>query len=272
MNSQQPTQQDTVNLQKNQPSTSADQMTEANSEMKTVATVKIGPVEVAAFKDMQQMLELVIKPDASVFAGSAIAINPEKILTAMKNPQIEAVINQADIRYADGIGVVTVMRKRLGKAVQRIPGCEFWQQLMQRAATYQVPVFIVGATPEINKQTAAKLKLQQVNLVGTVDGYFKDEAALIASIQQSGARIVSVAMGSPKQELLIQRIAKQHPDCFYMGVGGTYDVFTGNVKRAPALWCKLNLEWAYRLLSQPSRIGRQLGLLRYVWWYLRGKI
>src|SRR5690606_719963 len=142
-----PIQQDTVNLEKNQPSPPTDQITEANRDMKTVATVKIGPVEVAAFKDMQQMLEQVVKPDTSVFTGSAIAINPEKILTAMKNPQIEAVINQADIRYADGIGVVKVMRKRLGKAVQRIPGCEFWQQLMQRAATYQVPVFIVGATP-----------------------------------------------------------------------------------------------------------------------------
>lgn len=237
-----------------------------------IATVKIGPVQVAAFKDMQQMLELVIKPDGRVFAGSAIAINPEKVLTAMKNPQIEAVIKQADLRYADGIGVVKIMRRRLGKKVQRIPGCEFWQQLMLRAASHQVPVFIVGASAEVNKQAAAKLTQQHVNLVGAVDGYFQDEAALIAKIVQSGAKIVSVAMGSPKQELLIQRIAKVHPDCFYMGVGGTYDVFTGNVKRAPALWCKLNLEWAYRLLAQPSRIGRQLGLVRYVWWYFRGKI
>ncbi|MGI5310040.1 WecB/TagA/CpsF family glycosyltransferase [Rheinheimera sp. WS51] len=243
-----------------------------NNEAINLETVKIGPVQVAAFNDMQHMLELVIKPDATVFAGSAIAINPEKILTAMQNPEIEAVINQADLRYADGIGVVKVMRKRLGKQVQRIPGCEFWQQLMLRAAQYQVPVFIVGAKPEVNQQTATKLKQQQVNLVGAIDGYFKDEAALTASIKQSGAKIVSVAMGSPKQELLIQRLAKAHPNCFYMGVGGTYDVFTGNVKRAPALWCKLNLEWAYRLLLQPSRIGRQLGLLRYIWWYWRGKI
>ena len=79
-------------------------------------------------------------------------------------------------------------------------------------------------------------------------------------------------MGSPRQELLIQRLRQAHPNCFYMGVGGTYDVYTGNVKRAPALWCKLNLEWAYRLALQPSRIGRQLGLLRYLWWYWTGKV
>ncbi|WP_166841010.1 WecB/TagA/CpsF family glycosyltransferase [Rheinheimera pleomorphica] len=237
-----------------------------------IAEVSVGPVQVSAFADMTQLLKFIVKDDGSVYAGSAIAINPEKVLTAMRSADIADVIRAADIRYADGIGVVKVMRKRLNSKVQRIPGCELWQQLMLRAAQYQVPVFIVGAKPEVNLQTADKLRGQQVNLVGAVDGYFTDEAALIAQIKQSGARIVSVAMGSPKQELLIQRIRAQHPECFYMGVGGTYDVFTGNVKRAPALWCKLNLEWAYRLLSQPSRIGRQLGLLRYLWWYWTGKI
>lgn len=237
-----------------------------------IAQVNVGSIAVSAFADMQQLLEFIIKADGSVYAGSAIAINPEKVLTAMRDSKIAAVIAQADIRYADGIGVVKVMRSRLKKRVNRIPGCELWQQLMQRAAAFEVPVFIVGAKPAVNQQTADKLRSQKVNLVGAVDGYFNDEAALIAQIKQSGARIVSVAMGSPKQELLIQRIRAQHPDCFYMGVGGTYDVFTGNVKRAPALWCRLNLEWAYRLLSQPSRLGRQLGLLRYVWWYWTGKI
>ena len=237
-----------------------------------ICQVRVGPVPVAAFNDMQQLLQFILPDDGNVFAGSAIAINPEKVLTAMRDSQIAAVIQQADIRYADGIGVVKVMRRRLGYKVQRIPGCELWQQLMLRCARLQTPVFIVGARPEVNRQTANKLMTQKVNLVGAVDGYFTDEAALIAQIKQSGARIVSVAMGSPKQELLIQRIRAQHPECFYMGVGGTYDVFTGNVKRAPPLWCKLNLEWAYRLLSQPSRIGRQLGLARYVWWYWTGKI
>lgn len=248
-------------------------MNQAVAELQQpIAEVKIGPVQVSAFADMQQLMEFIIRPDGSVYAGSAIAINPEKVLTAMRSPDIEAVINAADIRYADGIGVVKVMRKRLKQNVQRIPGCELWQQLVKRAAQFKVPVFIVGAKPEVNQQTAAKLRAEQVNLVGAVDGYFKDEAELIAQIKQSGARFVSIAMGSPKQELLIQRIRAQHPNCFYMGVGGTYDVYTGNVKRAPELWCKLNLEWAYRLLSQPSRIGRQLGLLRYLWWYWTGKI
>lgn len=237
-----------------------------------IREVAIGPVKVSAFRDMEQLLTFIINEQGHVFAGSAIAINPEKVLTAMRDEQINAVIQQADIRYADGIGVVKVMRSRLGQPVQRIPGCELWQELMKRAARFQVPVFIIGARPEVLQQTREKLLSQGVTVVGAVDGYFKDEAALIEQIRASGARIISVAMGSPRQELLIQRIRQHYPDCYYMGVGGTYDVFTGNVKRAPDLWCRLNLEWAYRLLSQPSRIGRQLGLLKYLWWYWTGKI
>lgn len=237
-----------------------------------VAEVGIGPVQVSAFTDMAQLLAFILRADGSVFHGSAIAINPEKILTAMENPAILEVIQQADIRYADGIGVVKVMRKRLRRHVERIPGCELWQELMVRAATYQTPVYLIGAKPEVLAATKQKLLAQGVNVVGTTDGYFKDEAALINAVKQSGARFVSIAMGSPKQELLIKRVQAQHPECFYMGVGGTYDVFTGNVKRAPELWCKLNLEWAYRLVSQPSRFWRQLRLLRYVWWYFTGKI
>lgn len=237
-----------------------------------IAEVGIGPVQVSAFANMAQLLSYIIRADGSVYAGSAIAINPEKILTALENPQVLAVIQQADLRYADGIGVVKVMQKRLQRPVERIPGCELWQALMVRAAEYQVPVYLVGAKPEVLTQTRDKLQQLGVPVVGATDGYFKDEAQLLQAIKASGARFVSVAMGSPKQELLIQRIRAVHPDCFYMGVGGTYDVFTGNVKRAPALWCKLNLEWAYRLLAQPSRIGRQLRLFRYLWWVLIGKI
>lgn len=242
------------------------------NELQQIPQVAIGPVAVSAFRDMTQLLAFVMRDDGSVFAGSAIAINPEKILSAIENSDILQVIQQADIRYADGIGAVKVMRRRLGRRVERIPGCELWQELMTRAANYHVPVYLVGAKPNVLADTRDKLVLQGVTVVGATDGYFKDEAALIAAIKESGARFVSVAMGSPKQELLIKRIQAAHPNCFYMGVGGTYDVFTGNVKRAPAVWCKLNLEWAYRLLSQPSRIGRQLRLVKYLWWYFTGKI
>jgi UDP-N-acetyl-D-mannosaminouronate:lipid I N-acetyl-D-mannosaminouronosyltransferase len=234
--------------------------------------VPVGGIGVMAFSNMAELVNYVIQDDGTVFCGSAIAMNPEKVIAASKNPELMAILNKADIRYADGMGVVKVMRRKLGRRVERIPGCELWQALMAKAAQTKTPVFLVGAKPQVMAETVAKLTAMGVNVVDSQDGYFKDENELIHRIAQSGARIVTVAMGSPKQELFIGKCQQQLPDAYYMGVGGTYDVFTGHVQRAPALWCKLHLEWAYRLLSQPSRIGRQTNLLTYAWLFLTNKL
>lgn len=234
--------------------------------------VNVGGIDVMAFRDMQQLVEFIVRDDGSVFAGSAIAINPEKVMKAQEDASIRDMLNDAEIRYADGMGVVKAMQKKLGQPVQRVPGCETWEAIMYRAAAKQVPVFLIGAKPEVLAQTQAKLTSAGVQVVGCQDGYFKDEDALIAQVKASGAKIVTVAMGSPRQEKFIQKAKPQLPGCYFMGVGGTYDVFTGHVKRAPEIWCKLNLEWAYRLIDQPSRIKRQWSLVEYLWLYLRGKL
>lgn len=234
--------------------------------------VNVGGLDVMAFASMDQLARFIVRDDGSVFAGSAIAINPEKVMKARSDVQLRDLLNAAELRYADGMGVVRVMRKKLQKPVERVPGCETWEAIMQRSVASQVPVFLVGARPEVLAQTVHKLKSIGVNVVGSQDGYFQDEQALINQIKATGARIITVAMGSPKQELWIAKAKQQIPDAYFMGVGGTYDVFTGHVKRAPALWCKLNLEWAYRLLSQPSRVGRQLVLVEYLWLYLTNRL
>lgn len=104
--------------------------------------------------------------------------------------------------------------------------------------------------------------------------YFRaeDRQALFERIRASGAKIVTVAMGSPRQEILMRDCREVYAHALYMGVGGTYDVFTGYVKRAPGIWQRLGLEWLYRLLSQPSRVTRQLRLLRYLSWHYRGNL
>jgi UDP-N-acetyl-D-mannosaminouronate:lipid I N-acetyl-D-mannosaminouronosyltransferase len=234
--------------------------------------VNVGGIDVMAFASMQQLVEFIIPDDGAVFAGSAIAINPEKVMKAQQDPALRQMLNNAELRYADGMGVVKAMQKKLGRPVQRVPGCETWEAIMYRSAARQVPVFLIGAKPEVLAQTKAKLQAAGVNVVGTQDGYFKDAEALIATVKASGAKIVTVAMGSPKQELFIEQAKQQINDAYFMGVGGTYDVFTGHVKRAPDLWCRLNLEWAYRLIDQPSRIKRQWNLVEYLWLYLRGKL
>ncbi len=96
--------------------------------------VQVGGIGVMAFGNMAELVNYVIQDDGTVFSGSAIAMNPEKVIAASKNPELMAILNKADIRYADGMGVVKVMRRKLGRKVERIPGCELWQALMAKAA------------------------------------------------------------------------------------------------------------------------------------------
>ena len=133
----------------------------------------------------------------------------------------------------------------------------------------------VGGKPEVLAQSDSWLRQRwQVNIVGSQDGYFTPEQrqALFERIRDSGAKIVTVAMGSPRQEIFMRDCRRLYPHALYMGVGGTYDVFTGHVHRAPKFWQDLGLEWFYRLLLQPSRIKRQFRLLRYLRWHYSGKL
>ncbi|WPU22923.1 lipopolysaccharide N-acetylmannosaminouronosyltransferase [Cedecea neteri] len=227
------------------------------------------------WRDMQHALDY-LYAGGNLRQGTLVAINAEKILTAEDDEQIRGLITAAEYKYADGISVVRSIRKKFpGAVVNRVAGADLWEALMQRAGQEDIPVFLVGGKPEVLAQTEAKLRqLWQVNIVGSQDGYFTDEQrpALFERIRESGAAIVTVAMGSPRQEILMQACREVYPQALYMGVGGTYDVFTGHVKRAPKVWQNFGLEWLYRLLSQPTRIKRQLRLLRYLRWHWTNKL
>lgn len=245
-----------------------------NKEL-VIPTYNIRGFDISGFKDMPEMLGYLCQA-GSVKTGALVAINAEKILTAETNSQLAELLGEAEFKYADGISIVKGMRKKYpGAVVSRIAGADLWEELMKTAGAQNIPVFLVGGKPSTLQQTIEKLQSQwQVNIVDHQDGYFKEsvQAQLIERIAQSGAKIVTVAMGSPKQELFIRACKAHYPDALYMGVGGTYDVFTGQVKRAPKVWQNMGLEWLYRLLSQPSRIRRQLKLLRYVYYYYSGKL
>ncbi|QIR15103.1 WecB/TagA/CpsF family glycosyltransferase [Shewanella aestuarii] len=194
----------------------------------------------------------------------AIAMNPEKVIASIEDKGLEQTLNDADILYADGVGVTKVLSRKLAQKVARIPGCELWEALMKTAGAKKLPVFILGGSDAVNQETCSKLKAQyDVVIAGAHNGYFDDEQAIIRNMIESGAQIVTVALGSPKQELLIKKAKAAGCNAFFMGVGGTYDVFTGNVQRAPAGFRRLGLEWLFRLLKQPSRVFRQQRLVKY---------
>ena len=232
-------------------------------------------LQLIGWRDMPHALDYLFG-DGALREGTLVAINAEKMLAVEDNPEVRALIEAAEFKYADGISVVRSLRKKYPQAqVSRVAGADLWEALMQRAGAEGTPVFLVGGKPEVLAQTASSLRQRwQVNIVGSQDGYFAPEQrqALFERIRDSGAKIVTVAMGSPRQEIFMRDCRRLYPHALYMGVGGTYDVFTGHVHRAPKFWQDLGLEWFYRLLLQPSRIKRQFRLLRYLRWHYSGKL
>lgn len=236
--------------------------------------VIIRGIELQAVKNLEIFANFLMN-EQGIQQGSLIAINAEKVINAEKNPQLRQVIDDAEFNYADGISIVQSIKKKYPDIeIERIAGADLWEVLMQKAGELNIPVFLVGSTVENLKLVETKLAKWNVNIVGSHHGYFnmEDESSLITQIKQSRAKFVSVAMGTPKQELFIQKAYSDYPQALYMGVGGTFDVFTGKTKRAPKIWQKLGLEWLYRLLRQPTRWQRQLNLLKYAYYYVTNQL
>lgn len=237
--------------------------------------VNIRDIELLAVKNQQEFVRFLLGSE-KIQQGKLIALNAEKIITAENHPEIRTLLEQAEFKYADGISIVLSIKKKYPQyaALERIAGADLWEALMQQAGKLGTAVFLIGAKNETLNDVKRKLVQWNVNIVGTQDGYFneKEETILIERIKKSGAKLVTVAMGSPKQEKFMTKAQQIYPDCLYMGVGGTYDVFTGRVKRAPKIWQNLGLEWLYRLLSQPTRWRRQINLLRYAYYYVTNKL
>jgi UDP-N-acetyl-D-mannosaminouronate:lipid I N-acetyl-D-mannosaminouronosyltransferase len=193
-----------------------------------------------------------------------VAVNAEKILHATDHSR--NIINR-NLGYPDGIGAVWALQKKGFKETIKIPGCELWLDII--AHTYKDKTFyLVGGKQQVVEETVEKLKkeFKSINILNYRNGYIKtenDKNELIKDIKTLKPDIIFVAMGSPKQELLMEEMQKSH-QATYQGLGGSFDVYTGHVDRAPQWFVKYNFEWAYRLLRQPSRIKRQIHLLRFL--------
>ncbi|WP_291970703.1 lipopolysaccharide N-acetylmannosaminouronosyltransferase [Candidatus Symbiopectobacterium sp.] len=241
----------------------------------SVPLYRIRNIPLHGFADQAACLAYLFA-EGEVKTGTLVAINAEKVLAAEQDKPLWDLIAEAEYKYADGISIVRAIRRKYPQAqVTRVAGADLWEALMQKAGAEGTPVFLLGGKPAILHQTEEKLRTQwQVNTVGSQDGYFPPEQRdeVFERVRASGARIVTVAMGSPRQEILMRDCRRCHPQALYMGAGGTYDVFTGHVKRAPLAWQRMGLEWFYRLLSQPSRITRQIKLLKFLAYYFSGRL
>ena len=196
--------------------------------------------------------------------GILVAINAEKILHA--TDQTRDIINR-NIGYSDGIGAVMALKKHGCTDAVKIPGCVLWLKIVEKLVPQGKSFYLVGGKQEVIEKTITRLKedFKGIQIVGYRNGYIKtdkEKQDLIADIVDKKPDVVFVAMGSPKQELLMEEMNKRHR-AIYQGLGGSFDVYTGHVERAPKWWVEHNLEFAYRLVKQPSRIKRQIHLVRF---------
>lgn len=195
--------------------------------------------------------------------GILVAVNAEKIMNA--DDRLRAIIND-NIGYCDGAGAVKGLKRKGAKRVARIPGCELWLKIIERHHK-DGRFYFVGSTDEVVSGVVEKLRreFEGIDIVGWRNGFIADQEqreALIADIEAKAPDYVFVAMGSPRQEYLMAEMQQRHA-AVYQGLGGSFDLYMGNFKRAPRLLQRMGCEWVWRFVAQPTRIKRVGTYLRF---------
>lgn len=190
------------------------------------------------------------------------------VVYAQRDERYRDVINRCALSLCDTVGLLAVARARGAKLRERVTGVELIEHLCARAVKDGISLYLLGGAFGIAEQAANRLRGRYPGLpiVGTHDGYFRDDEspAIAASIRASGAQLLFAGLGFPRQEFWLARYLRDTGCGAGIGVGGSFDVVSGNVRRAPDRWRKAHLEWLYRLVTEPRRWRRQLALPQFV--------
>ena len=190
--------------------------------------------------------------------------NPEIVMEACKDKELMMILEDADLVVPDGIGVVWASRYAEERLKERVAGYDLTQNLFAKLANTQETFYFFGGAPGVSAKAAHLMqeKYSGLQIVGGHNGYFDEaeERKIIADIQKKKPSVLLVGLGAPKQEKWIYENRRLLDVKLCIGVGGSFDVMAGNVKRAPKVFRKLGLEWFYRLITQPSRWRRMLKL------------
>ena len=192
--------------------------------------------------------------------------NPEIVMAAKKGAALRSALGQADLVLADGVGVTKAAAMLKTPLKARVPGIDFATAVIARLAERGGSVYLFGARPGVAEAAAARLAKAYPGLpiAGTSDGYFTDDGPIIEKINASSPDFLMVCLGSPKQERWMSENAGRLSCGLMAGLGGSLDVLAGNVQRAPESWRKLGLEWLYRVIKEPKRLGRVARLPLFV--------
>lgn len=189
--------------------------------------------------------------------SQVITINPEMFQTADNDSSFANIVREAEMVIPDGIGI-KIGLKLTGKNVARIPGIDFAKKLLKEAALSNIPVAIIGSKEEVITKAIENLQneISGLNIVYYHNGYFDNDEEIYSELKNHSPKLILIAMGSPRQEKFIYEAKKKLNPALMVGIGGSLDVWSGYVKRAPKIYQVLGLEWLYRTITQPSRFKR----------------
>lgn len=194
--------------------------------------------------------------------------NSEIIMQAYRNPEFAELLNRSDLLTADGIGVVHASKILKKPIKERAAGFDIAKKVLEKMNYTDHKLFLFGGKPGVAEEAARNLKKDypELNIAGMRNGYFKEgeEPEIVEEINASGADMLFVCLGAPKQEEWIDRNREGLKNVrVAMGIGGSLDVFAGNVQRAPEIFCKTGMEWFYRLCKEPWRAKRMADLPKF---------
>ena len=202
-----------------------------------------------------------------------VSLNPENMVVATENYLFKRVIETAQMKIVDGIGVVLAGRWLGVEVGERVTGVRLMEDLLKMASDRRLRVLMIGGKENLALQLAQcyndqfpKAKFKGLQGIENIQNPRTDEEGKIFSIVADyKPHLVFVAFGSPYQELWIERHKKEFNKCVVMGVGGAFDYLSGNIDRSPVFIQKIGLEWLFRLLNQPWRWKRQIRLVKFTW-------
>ncbi len=194
--------------------------------------------------------------------------NPEFVMKAQEDVEFKEILCQGDLVVADGIGLIKASKIHHLELPERVPGIELMEKTLEYCNRSKKSIFLFGGKPGVTDKAAKKIVEKYPNIVvkGTQNGYYdeKDELKILDKINEAKADVLFVGLGSPRQEKWLNRHKKILNTKVAFGIGGAMDVWADVAKRAPKLFIDLGLEWFYRLLKEPSRIGRMMVLPKFM--------
>lgn len=224
---------------------------------------------------MKETVEYLTERIEANIQTHVITANPIMVMSAIENQAYKDMMLQSDLIVPDGSGIVWAAEKFGDAVAERVTGFDLLHELMKRGEEHHWKVYLLGTSQEIIEAAADALQLQypQVRIVGYRNGYFKadQDAEVVNEIASLQPHLLFVARGADTQEPWIVKYRNELQVPFIMGVGGSFDVISGKLKRAPMLMQKLRLEWLFRLIQEPKRLPRMMVLPKFMLKVLRSR-